>query len=338
MNLLCKILIILFFVIVGRISTFAQELPVHEQYIFDFSLVNPSFIGLTEATIVKLSHRQQWFGVKNPPNTSFALARHRFKATNVGLGGYFFQDQNGPNANYGLQVSSSFHVMLKSNRTKKHILSFGLSIKGSMHILDESGFEKDVYDPLIRYYKTTSYLFNANAGILYSTRSFFAGYSVDNLVPLVDNVYKSQIEPRFKFSHNIHFGKLWNFLDNHQIRASLIGKTNFTLQHQVDASIRYYYLFGQAARSKHVRYRDEIWGGFNYKQTLDIGNYSPMSIQPIVGYTKNIYSVALLYDYPLSPLQKYSFGSIQILLALKFAHTDWKYWQDFQVPNFYYDF
>jgi type IX secretion system PorP/SprF family membrane protein len=338
MKIVSKILFVLLLFLGTHIRVLSQELPVHEQYIFDYSLVNASFVGLTEATIVKLSHRQQWFGTQHPPNTSVALARHRFKATNFGLGGYFFQDQNGANSNYGMQVSGSYHLLLKSKRTTKHVLSFGLSLKGAIHILDESGFERDTYDPIIRYSTSKTYLCNANAGILYSTTSFFAGYSIENLIPLIDNMYKQQFEPRFKFIHNVHFGKLWDFRDNQQIRASLIYKSNFTLQHQIDASFRYYYLFGQAARSKHVKYRDEIWGGINYKQTLDVNNFSPLSIQPIIGCSLKNYSIALLYDYPLSALSSYCYGSVQILLAVRFNHTDWKFWQDFSVPNFYFDF
>lgn len=336
-----KIYFIFIILLISINFTQAQELPVHEQYIFDYTLVNPSFAGLTQSTMIKLSHRQQWFGFKNPPNTSFLLARHRFKETNLGVGGYIYQDQNGPNSNYGIQASASYHLLLKSNRNKKHILSFGLSLKAKIHVLDESKFEHDIYDPIITYGKNLSYLFNSNAGILYSTTKFFLGYSADNLLPFVDNLYKSNTEPRFNFIHNVHIGKVWEFKNNHQIRVSAIYKTDLkihSLMQQLDASLRYYYQFGQQARSKHVRYKDMLWGGINYKQTLDLGNFSPLSISPVLGYTKNIYSVAISYDYPMSPISKYSFGSVQVMLSVKFAHTDWRFWEDFKVPNFYYDF
>ncbi|MDR2836135.1 MAG: type IX secretion system membrane protein PorP/SprF [Bacteroidales bacterium] len=335
-----KVYILLFFAIVLIITKNikAQSLPIHEQYVFDYSLENPSFIGLTDATIIKLSHRQQWFGVKDPPNTTFALARHRFKDTNLGLGGYIYSDQNGPNSRYGIQVSGSYHLMLKSNRTRKHILSFGLSFKTQYHLLDESNFERDIYDPIIKYGKEYSIIFNSNAGILYSTTRFFAGYSIDNLLPFSDKLYKSKNEPKPNFLHNFHLGKVWEILDFNQIRVSLSYKSDFKIQHQVEGNLRYYYLYNQSAKSKHVRYQNEIWGGVNFKQTLDRGNLSPLSVAPVIGYTHTKYSIALLYEITLSPLQKYNYGTMQILLAFKLIHTDWKYWNDFKVPNFYYDF
>ena len=38
----------------------AQNIPVHEQYMFDWMLVNPSFAGFSEITNVKVVHREQW--------------------------------------------------------------------------------------------------------------------------------------------------------------------------------------------------------------------------------------------------------------------------------------
>lgn len=317
---------------------FSQNQPIHEQYIFDFSLENPSFVGLNDATIIKLVHRQQWFGISNPPNTTFALVRHRFKDTNLGLGGYIYSDQNGANARYGMQVSASYHLLLKSNRNKKNILSFGLSFKGNYHILDQSNFEKDIYDPIINYGRTSSWNINANAGILYSTNSFLLGYTADNLIPLVDKISRITLEPKKIMYHNFHIGKIWSFQENHQIRAYLSFKTEFKIQNQIDINLRYYFLHNKAARSKRVRYQDEIWAGINYKQTLDRDNLSPLSIAPIIGYTKNNYSLALLYDFTLSTLRANNFGTVQVMIAFKLSHSPFQNWSDFKVPNFYYDF
>lgn len=317
---------------------FSQNQAIHEQYIFDLSLENPSFVGLNDATIIKLSHRQQWFGVSNPPNTTFALVRHRFDNANFGLGGYIFSDQNGANSRYGLQVSASYHLLLKSTRNNKSILSFGLSFKGNYHILDQSNFEQEIYDPIINYGQLRSFNFNANAGILFSTSTLLAGYSVDNLLPFVDKISRISLEPKVRMYHNFHIGKIFPIQDRHQLRLYLSFKTEFKIQNQIDFNARYHYLFNKAARFVRVRYQDELWCGVNYKQTLDLGNYFPLSVAPIVGYTKKNFSMALLYEFNISPMLAYNYGTVQLMLAMKLSHSPFQNWNDFKVPKFYYDF
>ncbi|MDR2010453.1 MAG: type IX secretion system membrane protein PorP/SprF [Bacteroidales bacterium] len=331
---------IILFVVFGIsvISLKAQEVPVHEQYIFDYMLVNPCFTGIAESSVIKLAHREQWTGIKDSPRTSFLLMRHRLKDQNLGIGGYIFTDSNGPNSHHGLQLSGSYHLLLKSKRTNKLILSFGISLRGEFHILDESNFESDIYDPVIKYSSVSSFLPNANAGILLSTTSLFIGYAVDNLIPYTDKLYNDSYEPRRYFLHNFHFGKIWNVGRDGQVRPSLTFKTNLHGQNQADFSFRYYFLFDKKVKSTFVKHSNEFWVGILYKQTMDKQHFSPLSVSPAFGFTFNKFTLSYLYDFGLTRIQTRNFGTHQISIGIKFLHNYYSTWNKFDIPYFESDF
>lgn len=316
----------------------AQDLPVHEQYIFDYMLVNPSFTGITETSTVKLTHRQQWTGIKDAPNSSFLLFRHRLNGRLGGIGGYLYSDQNGANSKYGLQISSSFHLLLKQNRTNKIILSFGMSFRGTIHILDESKFDKSIYDPIINYGQKTSFIPNANFGILLSTTTAFIGYSTDNLIPYTSRVYNIELEPKHKVLHNIHIGKIWEISGGRHVKPAILFKTNGSGLNQLDVSFRYSFLFNKEAKSVYLKYRNEFWLGFIYKHTLDKGYESPLSISPSFGFTYNNFTLSYLYDFGLSTLNRYHYGTHQISIGIKFMQNYRKVWSKYNIPYFEYDF
>ncbi|MDL2262052.1 type IX secretion system membrane protein PorP/SprF [Bacteroidales bacterium OttesenSCG-928-I21] len=315
----------------------SQDRPIHEQYIFDYMLVNPCFTGLSETSAVKLSHRQQWIGINEAPRTSFLLLRHRLKTQNFGIGSYIFTDSNGPNSLHGIQISGSYHVLLKSRRTKKIILSFGLSARGEFHILDESKFNKDIYDPAVTYTRNSSFLPNANAGILISSTNAFFGYTVDNLIPYIDKIYSS-LEMEKHFLHNFHIGKIWKVGRNGQIRPALTFKSDFRGQNQMDLSFRYYFLFNKSVRTSFVRHSNDFWIGILYKQTLDKQHISPLSISPAFGFSVNKFTLSYLYDFGLTSLLSQHYGTHQITIGFKFAKDHYSNWGKFDTPHFQSDF
>ena len=93
-------------------------------------LVNPSFAGRDGYTTVNLTVREQWLGMKGAPSTYAAsfqssLLENSFmsksvsvrkkmnkptKESNVGVGGYVFNDNNGIMRRTGIQAAYAYHI------------------------------------------------------------------------------------------------------------------------------------------------------------------------------------------------------------------------------------
>ncbi len=315
-----------------------QELPVHEQYMFDYMLVNPSFAGISEITSVKMIHRQQWIGIDEAPNTSFLLFKHRLGDRTGGIGGYIFSDHNGANSNYGAQLSWSFQALLKSTRYNKMILSFGASFRGSLHVLDETGFDRDIYDPIITYSKLTTFIPNANVGTMFSYNQSFIGASFDNLFQWSDRMYNMSIEPLNHVIMNVHTGHIIQLQRRSQIRPSAMFKTNFNGLSQLDINLKFHLMGGKEINSVYLRYPNEVWVGFSYRHTIDWLNSAPLSFSPAVGFSVKAFSFMYLYDLGLTSLQLYHGGSHQICIGIRLYKDQYVNWDKNRIPSFTEDF
>lgn len=315
-----------------------QDLPVHEQYMFDYMLVNPSFAGLSEVTSVKMIHREQWIGVDNAPNTSFLLFKHRLKGRSGGIGGYIFSDHNGPNSKYGAQFSWSFQALLKSTRYDRAILSFGMSFRGLVHVLDETGFDKDIYDPIVTYSRLSTFVPNANAGVILSYNQSFIGASFDNLIPWTDRMYEITAEPISHVLMNVHTGHIIQLKRKMQLRPSAMVKTNFNGLSQLDINVKLHIMGGKEINSIYLRFPNEVWFGASYRQTLDWKNSSALSFSPAVGFSVKAFTFMYLYDLGLTSLQLYHSGTHQICVGIKLFPDQYVNWGKNKTPIFTEDF
>ncbi len=332
------IFVILLFLTVSISSVKSQDLPIHEQYFLDWTLVNPSFMGLTESTSFKLMHREQWVGIENSPRTSLLLFKRRIPDRTGGYGGYIFSDRNGPSSKQGFMLSWSFQAMLDVKRYDRLVFSFGMSFKGLMHVLDESGFERHLYDPIIDYTRKTSFAPNANAGFLISYGNYFLGASFDNLIQYTDRMYNQFIEPPPRVLLNAHSGAIFNLNHRMQIRPSTLFKSNFNGQHQLDLNAKFSIFSGKDVRSVYVRYENEAWIGLSYKQTLDYKNTAPLSLSPSFGFSIGSLTIAYLYDLGLTSLQLYHYGTHQVALGYRIFPDKYMNWGKQHVPLFLEDF
>jgi type IX secretion system PorP/SprF family membrane protein len=96
--------------------------------------------------------------------------------TNIGLGGYIFNDVNGPARNLGIGISGSYHIPL--NKKNLSFISIGASVKGVSFKRDSAvASDPDPHQPA-----KEAFYPNADFGIYYYDPKFFAGVSVVNLL------------------------------------------------------------------------------------------------------------------------------------------------------------
>lgn len=319
-----KLLNILFLLcITGQL--FSQNLPVHEQYLTDYMLLNPAFVGISETSTIKFSHRGQWLGLDDAPSTSVLSFKTRIKNQNLGIGAYIFNDMNGAYSQFGSQLSLAYHLLLNSKRNDKLILSMGLSFKGFLHTIDESGFNPDIYDPVISYSRYSYPFIDANAGISLFYKQNFVGLAVDNLLPL-NKTFTYRGDPVVRKKFNFHIGYCQTISRKQQLISTMVFRTNFLGLNQLDINVKYHFMNSKTIRSKTLKYDNDFWIGLAYRHTLDNINLSPLSIIPYIGFTQSYITISYFYDIGLTPLNRYNYGTHQISLGIKLFHDKFRNW------------
>jgi type IX secretion system PorP/SprF family membrane protein len=177
----------------------AQQFPLYSQYTMNGFLLNPSYAGSDYYTTFGLTVREQWLSLPNAPSTYAAAFQTRIlndsyitkstavrkkidrptKGGRVGVGGYLFSDHNGIMHRTGLQLAYAYHLPIGIDQQ----LSFGLSLSAYQYFVDISGavMPDDVQDDLLNNYDQVVYIPDANFGVSYMTRNYYAGFAMTNL-------------------------------------------------------------------------------------------------------------------------------------------------------------
>tara|TARA_B100001142_G_scaffold324770_1_gene377084 strand:+ start:4527 stop:5477 length:951 start_codon:yes stop_codon:yes gene_type:complete len=154
-----------------------QQLPLHNQYVYNPTIINPAFAGVSAVSHINLTTRSQWVGFSEGIKTTSLSGNHAFNE-NHGIGGVLFQDNTGAISITGLELDYSFKfpVFLDYN------MSLGLGLFPYQYFYDAS--EVEFNDPndntLDLSDKATS--FDVNFGLFLYNDLVFAGVSVLNMI------------------------------------------------------------------------------------------------------------------------------------------------------------
>lgn len=121
---------------------YAQEgVPIYSDYLTDnYYLIHPSMAGVANCAKVRMTARQQWFGIDDAPSLQTISANGRVGESPVGIGGVFFNDSNGYHSTVGGYATFAYHLMFSRNEIDLNMLSFGLSAGFLQYKLDETDF------------------------------------------------------------------------------------------------------------------------------------------------------------------------------------------------------
>jgi len=332
-----KILIKIFhIVILTGISTFfaaAQQLPRFSQYYSNEFLINPSLAGNDGRTVVNLAARKQWLGFSaNTPNSYMLSVQGRILKSGytlksgtygnknfrrgskgrVGLGGIVYHDENGAVERTGAQFSYAYHLFIQNSQ-----LSFGLT--GNLfqyRINKELAQLKDPeIDPLNSLIGKATLVPDAGIGINYMTEKWHIGVAVAQ-------VFQSKLKlgnsEDFQNSEEIRLLRHYYVLGDYryafprnpdwELEPSAIILVNEMLKFQSDISLKAYY-------------KRQYWFGLSGRTSGDI--------IIMLGLKLRNYYFGYSYDYGFTGISRYSFGSHEICLSVKFGDTARKYkWLD----------
>ena len=299
----------------------SQQVPLYSQYMLNGFLLNPAVAGSEGYTAVNLTAREQWIGLQNGPGT-YALSfqtrilkksyisrgssikrrrRQGSRGGNVGVGGYIFNDRNGAVERTGLKGTYAYHINLAQSQ-----LSFGLSIVAYQFRLDEDLIHlADPGDALWLNAHKSVFIPDADAGVYYTARNYWVGFSVDQLFESVLKIGDSGYD-RYVMERNYYLLGGYDFELNRDITLSPSSLIKFAENGKLQADI-----------SGKLYYQQSYWGGLTYRTGHAIIVMAGVSIDKLIfGYA---------FDIGLNSIMKHSYGTHEFTFIAKFGENARRY-------------
>lgn len=303
----------------------AQQFPMYSQYMMNGFLLNPSYAGSDYYTTFGLTVREQWLNLPHAPSTYAAAFQTRLlndsyitkstavrkkisrptKGGRVGVGGYLFSDHNGIMHRTGLQMAYAYHLPVREEQQ----LSFGLSLSAYQYFVDINGavMPDDVQDELLNNYDQVVYIPDANFGVSYTTRNYYAGFAMTNLFRGSLIVGNGGNNSRSELGHYFLTGGMRFYpASDWIVEPSVMLKSSDMLfkSFQVDLTGRVYY-------------REDYWLGLSYR-TSD-------AVILMAGMKVDRFYIGYAFDFTLSEIRSYTYGTHELTVLARFGDNPRRY-------------
>ncbi|MGY6562594.1 MAG: PorP/SprF family type IX secretion system membrane protein [Luteibaculaceae bacterium] len=290
-----KVIGLLLLVLVGGFAK-GQQLPQFTQFMFNPYLINPAFAGKDGYFNAVTTHRSQWVGITDAPQTYALSLEGPLNNKKVGVGGYIFSDNVGPTRRTGFQGSYAYHV----NLNEKYKLSMSLSAGLLQFEIDGSKITfKDQNDIAFINQLRNDLVFDAKFGFLVYSDNLFFGASAPQLLQnklfFFDN--QEQSLNRLEDHYFAMVGGKVNLGDNFHVEPSLLVRYVFPAQPQFDLNTR-------------VVYKETFWLGSSYRHLDAVAIMGGATIGGVL-------NMAYSYDITTSNLRNYSSGTHEVMLGLR---------------------
>lgn len=277
----------------------AQQLPIYSQYMLNNFAINPAIAGTQPYFSLNSDNRFQWIGITDAPRTYVLTLDGPLTAAHIGIGGYVFTDITGPTRRTGITSTYSYHLKLNNDLNLSLGISAGIlqfAVDGQAITLvqqNDQALVNQFESALVPDFAAGAYLYNSK---------FYVGISAPQIVPVT--------------------AKLNSFADAQDVMVTHFYATagyNFDLgnQFKLNPSLVANYVnpvppqFDLGAR---LLYQNKFWIGGGFR-TMD-------AAYALVGYTyqQNL-TFGFSYDYPVTDINQYSFGTIELYIGIKFNKT-----------------
>lgn len=289
------------------VCAFAQQLPQYTQYMLNEMAINPAVAGKDDFADARSNNRYQWVGITDAPRTYMLTIHGPLKAKNMGLGVHLYTDVVGPTRRTGLTFAYAYHIKLNSEDLR---LSLGLNagilqwgIDGSKLVLHDDGDQS-----LLTTYQTT-YVPDLGAGIYFHKKDrFYLGVSAPQIYQAPIALYPGVSAASRIVTHlNVNGAYTFNIGEDFKIEPSFLLKYASPAPLKVDGGLRFIY-------------KDQIWLGGAYRHND--------AFTALIGYMyKNYLMIGYSYDYTTTNIRKYSTGTHEIMLGIRFSRKQAATWE-----------
>lgn len=290
-----KIIVAVAFALLAKVGLAQESLPFYQQYLIsDKVLINPSYAGSTDDIVVKMSYHKQWSDFDLSPNTQTFVA-HANIVDRVGVGAYFFKDENGPVAAQGINLQAAYHIPLGDDENRsENQFSFGTGLSMWSQSYDWRRIRpENPNDPLV-YGDPSIFLPYLNLGASFTYKGFFGGISITD-IPLSNNTpIVNQIEPSPSWYY-FNLGYDWKFNGGISIEPSILMNINTNSERHLDANLLL----------KYSNESSKIAAGVSYRQDLDENGAQALTVSPLVKADFGRFNFGFSYNIGLSDIATY---------------------------------
>lgn len=278
-------------------------LPVYTDYLNDnYYLVHPSMAGAANCGKIRLTARQQWFGVEDAPSLQTLSFNTKVgEGEQSGIGFIAFNDKNGYHSQLGGKISYAHHLELSSRSRNVNRLSLGINAGFVQNRLDERSFVPESGGVVNGEINKGSF-FNADIGASYFYSEFYTHFTIQNLTASKRSIY-SDFESSNLRRYLISAGYVFGAKDPLQWEPSVLFQVLEQSQEKsFDINLKVY---------KDMSF-GKLWGGISYRRALE-GAHNGQSDQymqyftPILGVNYKRFMFAYNYSH-LTGEQRFDSG------------------------------
>ena len=266
-------------------------------------VMNPAVGGSNSYFEGISNNRYQWIGITDAPRTYILSVNGPTKSLNVGLGGILFTDIVGPTRRTGFYLSYAYHMKVAENVK----VSLGLSGGVLQFMVDASKITlRDPSDNIISTGLQSVISPDFGAGVYaYSIdKKWYAGASMPQIMQNRINFFETASSKFSKLATHFYItgGYKYELNENFTLEPSALIKFVKPAPVQFDLGLR-------------AIYREKMWIGTAYRY-LD-------AVSVMVGYTmqENL-TFAYAYDFTTSNIRKYSTGTHELMIGVKFHKAE----------------
>jgi type IX secretion system PorP/SprF family membrane protein len=303
-------IIYIFLLLAGSLAKGQEQLPIYNQYLFgSYFLINPAVAGIDNVWKVQMTHRQQWVGMEDAPNTQ-SIAGEGQLYKNLKVGGYIFMDKNGYHRQNGFQFALSYTIKLDNERTSLRRLSLGLSYSGSQKYINQNDLEI-INDPIFMVGEYNFYNNNASFGAFMMWDGFYAGLAGSHLLSggyKNDNThFQNTFFPR---NYNALVG--WKMKQSREfyIEPSVMLRVIENYDTHLDLNAKFYYVPTSTRRTN-----SGYWIGGSYRTSWKEFPINSLSFSAFVGGSYQDFYYGYSYEIMIDKYQAYHSGSHQFMIG-----------------------
>jgi type IX secretion system PorP/SprF family membrane protein len=272
---------------------YSQQQPMYSQFLLNGFLMNPGIAGSSEVSPLRITARQQWAGIGDGPSTQ-AISGHTPLGirNNYGVGGYIYNDNFGPVGRTGVQGVFAYHIPVEAN-TK---LALGVSMSAFQYKIDEGNLNIiNPNDAAITGKSQATVVPDANFGAYLYNKRYFVGISAAQLIQFQVKLEGYSDLSKIVRHYYVMGGYRFPVSNDVAIEPSLLIKTTERSPVQVDVNSRFFY-------------KSNYWLGFSYRHKD--------AFVAMLGIKVDRYHIGYAFDYTLSNLSNYTYGSHEIMLGI----------------------
>ena len=291
-------------IIIMTFAAYGQQEAHFTQFVFNKLIYNPAYAGSKDVASMSVLARQQWIGMEGAPSTQTFGFHTPLLNKKLGLGFSVIRDQIGVTSDMSVNLAYAYRIKFN----KQNVLSVGLqSSFRNLQVDWNSTSPTQIGDGAIPNGTPSTFKADIGFGAYFSNNHFFAGFSAPFLMEgeagIIPNLADGALNfPDGKRHYFVTIGGVFDIGGPSQqlkLQPSLLVK--YVDNAPIDIDFNAFLVF-----------RETFWVGLTYRMQDSIDGVIQIQLSPTM-------RLGAAYDFTLTDLQKFNYGTLEMMLEYNFS-------------------